>query len=102
LPKSDTKRRFRRTLRNKCFFGASDTTAAETDNRARSSFPPRAPVSPRYDAAQERGEVQAHGGQGKRDVPKQNIPPTVNDIGLTRKQVHEARIIRDADLRGVL
>jgi ribosomal protein S19E (S16A) len=49
-----------------------------------------------YDAAQERGEVQKHGGQGKRDVPKENIP-TVKDIGLTRKQIHEAREIRDAE-----
>jgi hypothetical protein len=36
------------------------------------------------DAAQERGEVQKHGGQGKRDVPKENIPPTAADAGLTR------------------
>src|SRR5262249_6781185 len=35
LPKSDTNRRFRRTLRNKRFFGANDTTA---DHRARSSW----------------------------------------------------------------
>src|SRR5215831_18763111 len=34
LPKGDTNRRFRRTLRNKRFFGASDTTA---NQRARSS-----------------------------------------------------------------
>jgi hypothetical protein len=52
-----------------------------------------------YDAAQERGEVQRHGGQGKRDVPIQNIPPTVDDIGLDRKQVHEARKVRDAEKR---
>ena len=35
LPKSDTKRRFRRTLRHKRFFGASDTTA---DQRAGGTF----------------------------------------------------------------
>src|SRR5262245_45351851 len=35
LPKGDKNRRFRRTLRNKRFFGASDTTA---DHRARSSW----------------------------------------------------------------
>jgi hypothetical protein len=51
-----------------------------------------------YDAAQERGEVQQHGGQGKRDIPDKNIPP-VTDIGLTSKQVHEARQIRDAEKR---
>ena len=40
LPESDTNRRFRRTLRNKRFFGASDTTA---NQRARSScLPPLA------------------------------------------------------------
>lgn len=49
-----------------------------------------------YDAAQERGEVQAHGGQGKRDVPQGNIP-SVADLGLTRKAVHEARQLRDAE-----
>jgi hypothetical protein len=51
-----------------------------------------------YDAAQERGEVQQHGGQGKRDIPDKNIPP-VTDIGLTSKQVHQARKIRDAEKR---
>lgn len=51
-----------------------------------------------YDAAQDRGEVQKHGGQGKkRDVPNENIAPTVTDIGLTRKQVHQARAVRDAE-----
>lgn len=49
-----------------------------------------------YDAAQEQGQVQPHGGQGKRDVPKQNIP-SVRDVGLTRKDVHEARLIRNAE-----
>ncbi|TXM93932.1 hypothetical protein FV232_22305 [Methylobacterium sp. WL30] len=52
-----------------------------------------------YDAAQERGEVQGHGGQGRRDVPDGNIPAaTVTDLGLTRKAVHEARQIRDAQV----
>jgi hypothetical protein len=36
-------------------------------------------------------------GRSKMDVPKQNIHPTVTDIGLTRKQVHEAHMIRDAE-----
>ena len=44
-----------------------------------------------YNAAQERGEVQRHGGQGKRDVPQENIP-SVTEIGLTHKQVHEAKV----------
>lgn len=50
-----------------------------------------------YDAAQERGEVQRHGGQGRRDIPEQNIP-SVGDIGLTAKDIHEARQIRDAEV----
>jgi hypothetical protein len=51
-----------------------------------------------YDMAQERGEVQQHGGQGKRDIPDKNIPP-VTDIGLTSKEVHEARQVRNAEVR---
>lgn len=51
-----------------------------------------------YDAAQERGEV---GQSGTRTdlVPKQNEvrPATVADLGLTRKAVHEARQLRDAE-----
>src|SRR5262245_3586323 len=53
-----------------------------------------------YDAAQERGEVatQKHGGANiKHGVPKQNTVATVEDIGLTRKQVHDARIVRNAE-----
>jgi hypothetical protein len=52
-----------------------------------------------YDAAQARGEVQTAGGDRKSiNVSEQNIDrPTVEDIGLTRKQIHEARQIRDAE-----
>jgi hypothetical protein len=50
-----------------------------------------------YDAAQERGEVQKAGGDRKTIIPKKNNDPTVIDIGLTSKQVHEARQIRDAE-----
>ena len=49
-----------------------------------------------YDAAQDRGEVQKHGGQG-RDIPDGNIPAKVREIGLTAKDIHEARIIRDGE-----
>lgn len=45
-----------------------------------------------YDAAQERGEVRTVG-----NVPDQNNTPTADDIGLTRKTIHEARQIRDAE-----
>jgi hypothetical protein len=50
-----------------------------------------------YDAAQERGEVAT---VGKRSQPErlQEAPPSAADIGLSRKDIHEARIIRDAEL----
>lgn len=48
-----------------------------------------------YDAAQERGEVA---GRGKPvNVPEGNIKAKVTDLGLTRKDIHEARIVRDAE-----
>ncbi len=50
-----------------------------------------------YDAAQERGEVQRPGGDRVSNVPERNNAPTVADLGLTRKQIHEARQIRDAE-----
>jgi hypothetical protein len=43
-----------------------------------------------YVAAQESGEVQKHGCQGKRDVPVKNIPSAA-DVGPSRKEIHEAR-----------
>lgn len=51
-----------------------------------------------YDAAQERGEVRSNGERGKA-VPDENgfSPATTADLGLTRKQIHEARIVRDAE-----
>jgi hypothetical protein len=48
-----------------------------------------------YDAAQERGEVAPAGGD-KSKLPEQNFA-TVADIGLTHKDIHEARQIRDAE-----
>jgi len=53
-----------------------------------------------YDAAQERGEVAKNGGERGNQyasVPKENTA-TAADIGLTRKEIHEARIIRDAEV----
>lgn len=49
-----------------------------------------------YDAAQERGEVATI---GKRSQPERlhPAPPSAADIGLDRKDIHEARIIRDAE-----
>ncbi len=50
-----------------------------------------------YDAAQERGEVVgAHDGARKR-VPNGNAFATAADVGLSRKQIHEARQVRDAE-----
>ncbi|AEG54053.1 hypothetical protein GOB42_27050 [Sinorhizobium meliloti] len=48
-----------------------------------------------YDAAQERGEVARKGKPV--NVPDGNIKATAADIGLSRKDVHEARLIRDAE-----
>lgn len=49
-----------------------------------------------YDAAQERGEVASHGRSS--DVQLGNVTPaTAAQVGLSRKDIHEARIIRDAE-----
>jgi hypothetical protein len=50
-------------------------------------------IADEYDAAQERGEVR---GQG--NIPSENVS-TIADVGLTSKQIFEARQIRDAELR---
>jgi putative DNA primase/helicase len=53
-----------------------------------------------YDAAQERGEVAKSTDTLRTGpvIPKQNNgKATVADIGLSRKDIHEARIIRDAE-----
>ena len=50
-----------------------------------------------YDLAQERGEVIGRNGGGDTTVPVRNAA-TAADIGLTRKEIHEARTIRDAEL----
>lgn len=52
-----------------------------------------------YDAAQERGEVAKLGSnQTEVGVPDGNTLPTAADIGLSRKDIHEARQIRDAEV----
>lgn len=49
-----------------------------------------------YDAAQERGEVASRGGE--RSGREHSTPaPSAADIGITRKDIHEARQIRDAE-----
>ena len=51
-----------------------------------------------YDAAQERGEV-ARGSVRTDIVPDENDvrPSTAAEIGLSRKDIHEARLVRDAE-----
>lgn len=52
-----------------------------------------------YDAAQERGEAATQ-ARHPGSVPNGNAAPaTAADLGLTRKQVHEARQVRDAEKR---
>ncbi len=48
-----------------------------------------------YDAAQKRGEI-ATVGQPKSIVPNENNTSTAADLGITSKEVHEARQIRRA------
>jgi len=50
-----------------------------------------------YDAAQARGEVTKRPGPRKQSVPNENQLFSAEDIGLTKKQVHEARKVRDAE-----
>jgi hypothetical protein len=51
-----------------------------------------------YDAAQERGEV-ANGRDGSgAGVSNGNAKATVADIGITRKEIHDARLVRDAEV----
>jgi hypothetical protein len=50
-----------------------------------------------YDAAQERGEIAKVGQPSI--VPDQNDKPaTASDLGISRKEIHEARQIRDAEV----
>jgi hypothetical protein len=65
-------------------------------SRSRPSLAVNRLVNEKVEAAQERGEEQGHGGQGKRDIPGSNIPATLSDIGVTAKELHDARLFRDA------
>lgn len=49
-----------------------------------------------YDAAQERGEV-ASVSDGRRSSGAEDLKSTAAEIGLSHKEIHEARIIRDAE-----
>lgn len=50
-----------------------------------------------YDSAQERGEVASHGGARNFNIPDENLETTVANLGLTSKDIHEARQLRDAE-----
>lgn len=51
-----------------------------------------------YDAAQERGEVATRQTARKSSSQQEHDrPATTADIGLSRKQIHEARMIRDVE-----
>lgn len=50
-----------------------------------------------YDAAQARGEVAGPTTGRPKSVPDGNALPAVADLGLTRKAIHEARQLRDAE-----
>lgn len=53
-----------------------------------------------YDAAQDRGDVVGKNDGAKKRLPDEKaFPATAADIGLTHKQIHEARMIRDAEER---
>ena len=47
-----------------------------------------------YDAAQARGEVM---GRARSCVGDDNAPATAADLGLRRDQIHDARLLRDAE-----
>lgn len=49
-----------------------------------------------YDAAQERGEVAKH-GRPEKVVSHDLNKPTLEDVGFSKQQIHEARLVRDAE-----
>ena len=56
-------------------------------------------MTERERAAQQRREVAKHGGARNFKAPNANVETTAADVGLTRKEIHEARAIRDAEKR---
>ena len=50
-----------------------------------------------YDAAQERGEVGKSGARTDLVPVGNEVTPSAANAGLTRKQIHEARQVRDAE-----
>jgi hypothetical protein len=66
----------------------ADALAIESEAKRR--------LADEYDAAQQRGEV-ARIGDNLPSVPERNAKATAADVGLSRKDIHEARKIRDAE-----
>jgi hypothetical protein len=66
----------------------ADALAIESEAKRR--------LADEYDAAQKRGEIAKRGGErsGREHSP---AAPTAADAGLSRKEIHEARMIRDAE-----
>ena len=50
-----------------------------------------------YDSAQDRGEVAGHGGSRNFKIEGDNLEITASDIGLRADEIHEARVVRDAE-----
>jgi hypothetical protein len=66
-----------------------------TRSSRRGYFAAKRRLADEYDAAQERGEVATRATTLKRgsDVPEENNgKPTAADLGISRKDIHEARI----------
>ena len=51
-----------------------------------------------YDAAQDRGEVASGRDGPGAGVSNGNAKATVAEIGITRKEIHDARLVRDAEV----
>lgn len=50
-----------------------------------------------YDAAQKRGEVGQSGSRTDLVAKGNEVPPTAAEVGLDRKNIHQARKLRDAE-----
>lgn len=55
-------------------------------------------IADEYDAAQERGEVARHGGDRKTKIhDEKHDAATVSELGLSPREIHDARKLRDAE-----
>jgi hypothetical protein len=72
-----------------CHKAMADALVIESQTKCR--------LADEYDAAQERGEIAKHGEIGRGRSSQREHLSTSEDIGITRKQVHEARAVRDAE-----